>query len=101
VVREFAETLIRGTIAARPDADRRIAEVSEHWDINRMAILDRNILRLAVYEMTERPEIPPKVTINEAIELGKKYSTGNSGAFINGILDRIRRSLATDEGEEG
>lgn len=98
-IQEFAETLVRGTIASIEDADRRITEVAEHWDIRRMAIIDRNILRLAVYEMTERPEVPEKVSINEAIELGKKYSTGKSGAFINGILDRIRRNLMTERGE--
>ena len=98
-IQEFAETLVRGTIASIEDADRRITEVAEHWDIRRMAIIDRNILRLAVYEMTERPEVPEKVSINEAIELGKKYSTGKSGAFINGILDRIRRILMSERGE--
>ena len=58
-----------------------------------MAAIDRNILRMAVFEMRERSDIPSKVSINEAIELGKKYSTGNSGAFVNGILDKIRRKL--------
>ena len=95
---EFARELVMGTVENRPDHDRRIGEVAEHWDISRMAVVDRNILRLAVYEMLHRPDIPEKVTINEAIELGKKYSTENSGAFINGILDRIRRSLETDQG---
>ena len=64
-----------------------------------MAVIDRNILRLAVHELESCPDIPSKVTINEAIELGKKYSTQNSGAFINGILDRIRRTLEADGGE--
>ncbi|MHC4471955.1 MAG: transcription antitermination factor NusB [Planctomycetota bacterium] len=98
-VARFARELVLGTVEHRPDYDRRISDVAEHWDISRMAVIDRNILRLAVHEMIERSDIPPKVTINEAIELGKKYSTENSGAFINGILDRIRRSLdGSDEG---
>ncbi len=92
-VTDFCRELVRGTMEHREEADRRITEVAEHWDIGRMAILDRNILRMAVYELTERPDIPPKVSINEAIELGKKFSTEHSGAFVNGILDRIRRSL--------
>jgi transcription antitermination factor NusB len=90
---EFARSLVLGTRQATADLDRRISEVAEHWDVHRMAAVDRNILRMAVYEMLERPDIPPKVSINEAIELGKKYSTQQSGAFINGILDRIRRGL--------
>jgi transcription antitermination factor NusB len=99
-VRLFARELVLGTATGRSDYDRRISEVAEHWDISRMAVIDRNIMRLAVHEMIERDDIPPKVTINEAIELAKKYSTENSGAFVNGILDRIRRSLA-DGDEEG
>jgi N utilization substance protein B len=63
-----------------------------------MAVIDRNVLRLAVYEMLERDDIPRKVSINEAIELGKRYSTQQSGGFINGILDRIRRTLE-EQGE--
>jgi len=89
-VREYARGLVEGTVACRPEADRLIASVAEHWDIARMAVVDRNVLRMAVYEMLRREDIPPKVAINEAIDLGKKYSTENSGAFINGILDRIR-----------
>lgn len=92
-VRSFAGDLVRGTLASKGEADRLIGEAAEHWDIARMAAVDRNVLRLAVHEMLERKEIPQKVSINEAIELGKKYSTGNSGAFINGILDRIRQNI--------
>jgi len=96
-VQAFARELIEGTDAIRADLDERIAAVAEHWDVRRMAVIDRNILRMAVYEMLERDDIPRKVSINEAIELGKKYSTKQSGAFINGILDRIRKGL---DGEE-
>jgi len=93
-VRAFAKELVLGTVEHREECDRYIKDVAEHWDIRRMATVDRNILRLAVYEMTSRDDIPEKVSINEAIELGKKYSTGNSGAFVNGILDKIRRMLS-------
>ena len=90
---EFSRGIVLGVLEARDESDRMITAVAEHWDIARMATIDRNILRIAVYEMTSRPDIPRKVSINEAIELGKKYSTEQSGAFINGILDRIRRQI--------
>ena len=90
---QFARLLVDGTLASREEADALITEVAEHWDIRRMAAVDRNILRLAIHEMTSRPDIPEKVSINEAIELGKKFSTEQSGSFINGILDRIRRQI--------
>jgi len=99
-VTEFARDLVVGTADMSEEADRLIASVAEHWDVRRMAAIDRNILRMAVFEMSRRPDIPAKVSINEAIELGKKYSTAQSGAFINGILDRIRRQLDRD-GEAG
>jgi len=96
-VTDFARDLVLGTAALSEEADREIAAVAEHWDVRRMAAVDRNILRMSVFEMRERTDIPSKVSINEAIDLGKKYSTAQSGAFINGILDRIRRVLE-DEG---
>ncbi len=88
--RNFAYRLIKGTKKARDEIDGLLREIARNWDLKRMATIDRNILRMAVYELMFCPDIPPKVTINEAIELGKKYSTANSGAFINGILDRVR-----------
>lgn len=98
-VRTFARGLVAGTCECREEADGLISKVAEHWDIGRMAIVDRNVLRLAVYEMLRCRDIPVKVAINEAIELGKRYSTGNSGAFINGILDRIRTLLSEKGGD--
>lgn len=92
-LREFAVRLIEGTRRHRDDADKILAGVTRNWDLKRMAAVDRNVLRMAIYEMLHCADIPPKVTINEAIELGKRFSTGNSGAFINGILDRIRIDL--------
>ena len=87
--REFAKRLISGTQKARIEIDALLVRVARNWNLSRMAAVDRNVLRMAVYELLYCPDIPPKVTINEAIEIGKKYSTVNSGGFINGILDRV------------
>ncbi|MCX7886937.1 MAG: transcription antitermination factor NusB [Verrucomicrobiae bacterium] len=92
-VRKFAEELIRGCIAQRDAIDCTIRRYAENWELPRMATVDRNILRLAIYEMTCRADIPPVVSINEAIEIAKRYSTAESGAFVNGILDRLRADL--------
>lgn len=89
-VKGFATRLVLGTIRQLDGADRLLREVTRNWDLDRMAVVDRNVLRMAIFELLHCPDIPPKVTINEAIELGKKFSTANSGAFINGILDRVR-----------
>ena len=88
---QFARKLVEGSREMRADIDKIIGNAAQNWHLSRMAILDRNILRMAVYEMLHVDDIPAKVSINEAIELGKRYSTQHSGAFINGILDRIRR----------
>jgi transcription antitermination factor NusB len=93
-VSEYAKALVHGTIAKKEPIDAQISAAAENWRIERMAVVDRNILRMAVFEMTERREdVPPKVAINEAIELAKRFSTGESGAFVNGILDRVRRAV--------
>ena len=85
---------MNGTIREKAAIDVLISAAADHWTIDRMASLDRNVLRMAVYEMDkQRIDVPPKVAINEAIELAKRFSTENSGAFVNGVLDRIRRSL--------
>lgn len=89
--RAFADALVRGTKQNQVKVDQLIAECAEHWDLERMAAVDRNILRLAVYELLYCAEVPPKVAINEAIEIGKKFGTRESGRFINGILDRIHK----------
>lgn len=85
----FALKLVQGTHENRAAIDQMIQSVAQNWNISRMAVVDRNVLRLATYELVHCPDVPPKVAINEAIELGKRYSTQNSGAFINGILDKI------------
>lgn len=89
-VQSFAKRLATGAHDHRKETDECLREVARNWDLNRMATVDRNVLRMAVFELLFCPDIPPKVTINEAIEIGKKFSTANSGAFINGILDRVR-----------
>ena len=89
----FARRLVAGTLQHRGVLDERLRLVTRNWDLKRMAAVDRNVLRMAIYELMHCADVPPKVAINEAIELGKKYSTANSGGFINGILDRIRMDL--------
>jgi N utilization substance protein B len=91
--RAFASTLVRGTKAEQAKIDALIAESAEHWDLERMAVVDRNILRMAVYELLCEPSVPGKVAINEAIEIAKKFGTAESSRFINGVLDRIHREL--------
>ncbi|HEY7650510.1 MAG TPA: transcription antitermination factor NusB [Methylomirabilota bacterium] len=91
--RVFAEALVRGTKQHQAKADDLIRQYAEHWALERMAVVDRNILRLAVYEMLWGGGVPTKVVINEAIEIAKKFGTGDSSRFINGILDRVHREL--------
>jgi N utilization substance protein B len=92
-VRLFAEPLIRGTLEHREELDVQIQKHAKNWALHRMAVVDRNILRLAVYEMLHRPDIPPVVSINEAVDIAKKYSTDDSGKFVNGILDSLRKEI--------
>jgi N utilization substance protein B len=92
-VREGAEELVRGVANHRREIDEAIEEVSTNWRMDRMAKVDRNVLRLAVFELRWRSDVPVKVCINEAIELGKKYGSESSAAFVNGVLDRIAAAL--------
>jgi len=100
-VRGFARELIHGYLERRVEIDRRIEEVARNWQLRRMAAIDRNILRLGTYELLYRTDIPPLVAINEAIEMAKKFSTKNSGPFVNGILDNIRLKAGTRKPEPG
>ncbi len=86
----YAREIIAGCLAGKETIDELITSTLEHWDMARLAAIDRTIIRMAAYEIVNRKEIPPGVIINEAIELAKKYSTEKSGPFVNGILDRIR-----------
>ena len=92
-VREFAEVLIRGAKLHEPKIDEIISEYAENWELDRMAVVDRNILRQGVFEILWTEDVPPKVAINEALEVAKKFSTHESSRFINGILDRIHKEL--------
>ena len=92
-VAEFATALVQGVCERQAEIDKRIQEASHHWKLDRMAKVDRNVLRIAVFEILFRPDIPKKVTLNEAIEIAKRYGTEDSGAFINGVLDHISASV--------
>jgi N utilization substance protein B len=96
-VREFANVLITGSCENIEGIDRIINKYSKHWRLSRMPTIDRNILRMAIYELAYLRNIPPPVTINEAVELAKKFGTEESGSFINGILDRIRIAVESEE----
>ena len=90
--KEFSSVLVRGACSNIQPIDEIITKFSEHWRLNRMSTIDRNILRIAIYELLHLSNIPPPVTINEAVELGKRFGTEESGSFINGILDKIREA---------
>jgi transcription antitermination factor NusB len=92
-IRSFSKALVLGVWENKRDLDRLIGQASKNWRIERMSRVDRNILRIAVFEVVYMGDIPPKVSIDEAVELGKKYGTEESGAFINGVLDHIYNEL--------
>jgi transcription antitermination factor NusB len=91
--REFATALATGVAASIERLDPLIAEAAEHWRIERMPVMDRIVLRLAVFEFLEQPQTPARVIINEALELARTFSTDDAVRFVNGVLDRIRRTL--------
>jgi N utilization substance protein B len=95
--RPFFIKLVTGVLEAKPQIDTLIERFSKNWRVRRMSCVDRNIMRVAVFEMLFCHDIPPKVSINEAIDVGKKFGTEESGAFINGIIDSIR--IAIEKGE--
>ena len=99
-VREFTERLVRGTREHLSEIDQKIVQYTENWQLNRMAVVDRNILRFATYELLFLDEIPPKVTINEAVNIAKKYSQDEAGKFVNGILDKIHHTEVHKTGTE-
>ena len=92
-VREFAQPLIEGMVEHLPEIDEQIKRYCENYNLNRISAVDRNVLRLAIYEMLHRDDIPPVVSINEAVDIAKKFSTQDSGKFVNGILDKIKGEL--------
>ena len=91
--RDFAASLFTGALRHRDEVDERISRYLENYELHRLAVVDRNILRLAIYEMLHRPDIPPVVSINEAIEIAKRYGSEESSRFVNGILDRVKLDL--------
>ena len=92
-LREFANELVRGTIARVSEIDAMLAAHAQNWRVERMAIIDRLVLRLAVYEFLAQPDTPPRVVINEALELARAFSGEDAVAFVNGLLDAIRKAL--------
>ncbi len=94
-VREFATELLRGLMPHLPEIDEKITGAIENYAFNRLAVVDRNLLRLAVFEMLFRDDIPVPVSINEAIEIAKDFGTPDSPKFVNGVLDRIRKEYAS------
>ncbi|UCG13959.1 MAG: transcription antitermination factor NusB [Deltaproteobacteria bacterium] len=99
-VRAFAVELVNGVDRHMVEIDGLIRKFSEHWRLERMPVVDRSILRLAVFELLHRSDIPASVSINEAVDLGKKFGSEDSGAFINGILDRIRLHMEEKDAGE-
>ena len=92
--KEFARRLVSGVVSQRSEIDRRIEECTENWKLTRLAKIDFLILRLATYELIYCPDIPHNVSLNEAIEIGKRFGTDDSAAFINGVLDQIAHASA-------
>jgi len=95
-VRPFLLSLVNGVLETRGEIDTLIERFSKNWEIHRMSCVDRNVMRIAVYELLYCEDIPPKVSINEAVDVGKKFGTEESGAFINGIMDSIRDALVNE-----
>jgi len=91
--RPFFMKLVNGVLGTKGQIDALVERFSQNWKINRMSCVDRNVMRIAVYELLYCDDIPPKVSINEAVDIGKKFGTQESGAFINGIMDSIRGAL--------
>ena len=91
-VMDFANDLVRGTYKNLSKIDELISKYTANWEIKRIAVIDKNILRMGIFELLYKDDIPPKVAINEAIELAKKYGDIDSGKFVNGILDKVRKT---------
>lgn len=89
--REYAQELVQGVIEHLDEFDSVFEELAEHWTVSRMPVVDRNILRIGAYELLHSESIPAKVAINEAVELAKRFGSGDSGRFVNAILDRMHK----------
>ena len=97
-VKMFANQLFSGTVEHLPEIDAVISQHADNWNMKRMAVIDRNILRLGAFELLYLADVPPKVCLNEAIELAKRFGDTESGKFINGILDAIHKAHARQDG---
>ncbi len=95
-VPSYLRELVEGVASHQEELDALIARYSEHWRLERMTVVDRNLLRLAIFELLYQPQVPPKVVINEAVEMAKRYGSEASGAFVNGLLDRIRAAVGRE-----
>ncbi len=95
-IRQHATELYHGVVANLEAIDHLLASCLENFSLSRLAGIDRNVLRLAIYEMFHRSDVPPIVVINEAIEISKRFGTPDSGRFVNGVLDRLKRDLTRD-----
>lgn len=93
-VKIFVASIFCGVNESKDELDTWIMKYSKNWDLNRLSIIDKCILRLSVYELLHRKDIPPKVSINEAIDISKKYSNADAGKFINGILDKVSKECS-------
>ncbi|MFA5167699.1 MAG: transcription antitermination factor NusB [Candidatus Omnitrophota bacterium] len=91
-IRDFAEKLALGTVEHQAEIDKIVERYADNWELSRMAMIDRNIMRFATYELLYLADVPPKVTLNEAVNLAKKFSQEESGKFVNGILDKINHT---------
>jgi N utilization substance protein B len=102
-IRDYSNWIVKGIVSHQEEIDNLIQSLSNHWRLSRMAHVDRNILRIAVFEFLYEKDIAPAVIINEAIEIAKKYSSDEAAAFVNGILDAIKKKLETrkDSSKEG
>jgi N utilization substance protein B len=102
-IRDYSNWIVKGIVSHQEEIDNLIQSLSNHWRLSRMAHVDRNILRIAVFEFLYEKDIAPAVIINEAIEIAKKYSSDEAAAFVNGILDAIKKKLEIrkDSSKEG
>jgi N utilization substance protein B len=98
--RNYAEDVVRGTLASREQIDAQLEQLASDWSVERQAVVDRNILRMTTYEILFRPDTPVAAVINEAVELAKKYSTAESGRFVNGVLGALARSVPRGQTDE-
>ena len=97
----FLDRVVQGVLAHGQEIDQLIERYSEHWRLDRIALIDRTLLRIAIFELLYCEDVPPKVTLNEAVDLAKQFGSENSGSFVNGILDRILNEGARKSGQPG